>query len=86
MGQHGPPAERVAQAKQLFAQMAPGLTCLLLHPAQDTPELRAIVPDWRYRVADYEAFLSVELRQYVRNAGLQVMGYRTLQTFLQTGR
>jgi predicted glycoside hydrolase/deacetylase ChbG (UPF0249 family) len=86
MGRHGPPAERVAQAKQLFTQMAPGLTCLLLHPAQDTPELRAIVPDWRYRVADYEAFLSVELRQYVRNAGLQVMGYRTLQTFLQRGR
>jgi len=73
------PEERIAQAKRLFDEMPAGLTCLLLHPARDTPELRAIVPAWRYRVADYEAFLSAELRRHVRNIGIQVITYRTLQ-------
>jgi predicted glycoside hydrolase/deacetylase ChbG (UPF0249 family) len=82
MGSNGCPTERVAQAKQIFEQMPPGLTCLLLHPARDTPELRAITPDWPYRVADYTAFLTAELRDYVRRAGIQVIGYRALRDLI----
>ena len=38
--------------------------------------LRAITPDWQSRVANYEVCMRRELREYVENAGIQVIGYR----------
>jgi len=76
------PEDRVAQARQTFESLPPGLTHLVLHPAVDTPELRAIAPNWPGRVADYQAFTSPELREYVRNSGLQIIGYRELRSTL----
>jgi hypothetical protein len=76
--------DRVNQAKRVFDEMPPGLSCLLIHPAVDTPELRAITPDWPCRVADYEAFLSSELRDHVRHSGIQVIGYRPLLELMKT--
>jgi len=73
------PEDRVERAKRAFDSLLPGLTHFVLHPAQDTPELRAITPDWRSRVADYRAFTSPELRDYVRDAGIHVIGYRALR-------
>jgi predicted glycoside hydrolase/deacetylase ChbG (UPF0249 family) len=78
------PADRVALAKRAFDALPPGITHLVIHPAQDTPELRAITPeDWPSRVADYEAFTSPELRDYVRNSGVQVIGYRALRDLIR---
>lgn len=76
------PADRVAQARQALASLPPGLTHFVLHPATDTPELRAITSDWPSRVADYRAFTSRELRAAVRQAGVQVIGYHDLKTLL----
>jgi len=73
------PGERVAEAKKVFDGLSPGLTCFLVHPAQDTPELRALAPRWQYRVADYEAFMSAELAAHVRDSGIQVISYHTLR-------
>jgi hypothetical protein len=54
---------RVAEAKALFDSLKPGLTYVILHPALDTPELRAVTPeDWPARAADHAAFTSAELR------------------------
>ena len=44
-------ADRLRQATALFDALPPGLSCLLLHPALDTPGLGAIAPDWPCRVA-----------------------------------
>jgi hypothetical protein len=76
------PADRVEQAKRAFDTLPPGLTHFIIHPAQDTPELRAITPDWQSRVADYQAFTSSELRSYVEGSGLHVVGYRALRELL----
>jgi predicted glycoside hydrolase/deacetylase ChbG (UPF0249 family) len=76
------PVDRVEQAKRAFDALPPGLTHFIIHPAQDTPELRAITPDWQSRVADYQAFTSRELRSYVKGSGLHVVGYRTLRELL----
>jgi chitin disaccharide deacetylase len=77
------PENRVAQAQQAFGSLRPGLTHFIIHPAQDTPELRAITPtDWQSRVADYEAFCSQELMDYVKQSGVQVIGYRALQQLM----
>jgi len=76
------PADRVEQAKKAFDSLPPGLTHFIIHPAQDTPELRALTPSWPSRVADYRAFTSGELRDYVRNSGVQVIGYRALRELM----
>lgn len=75
---------RVAEAKALFDRLPPGLSYVVLHPAIDTPEIRAVTPaDWRCRVADHEAFCSAELRAHVRDAGVQVIGWRVLRNALR---
>jgi len=78
-----PPAtwqeDRVQQVKRLFDALSPGLTCFLVHAACDTPELRAMAPDWRFRVADHAAFQSAELSNHIRQTGVQVIGYRVLR-------
>jgi len=74
------PAEgRLKQAMEVFEQLPPGLTYFMIHPAKDTPELRAIGDDWPQRVADYETFMSAALREQVRKLGIQVIGWRLLR-------
>jgi hypothetical protein len=77
------PSDHVTVTKQIIDDLRPGLNMLILHPAQDTPELRALAPSWPSRVANYQAFLSPELRDYVRQSGVQVIGYRPLREALR---
>jgi predicted glycoside hydrolase/deacetylase ChbG (UPF0249 family) len=76
------PQERLEQVKQTLNGLPAGLTYLIIHPAQDTPELRAIAPDWRARVADYQTFTSEALRAYIQTSGITVIGYRALRALL----
>lgn len=77
------PSEQVGVLKRIIDDLRPGLTKLILHPAQDTPELRAIAPDWRSRVANYEALVSSEARNYIQQSGVNVIGYRPLQELMR---
>jgi predicted glycoside hydrolase/deacetylase ChbG (UPF0249 family) len=76
------PKDRVDLARRVLGELPPGLTHFVLHPAVDTPELRAITPDWPSRVADYHAFTDRGLQEYVRRSDLQVIGYRALKDLL----
>jgi hypothetical protein len=69
----------VAQVITELEKIPAGLTYFIIHPSSDTPELRAITPDWQGRVRDYEAFKSPKLREYVEQSDLQVIGFRTLR-------
>jgi len=75
--------DRVAAAQRAMSDLAPGLTYFVLHPACDTPELRAIAPDWRSRVADYQVFTSDGLRKFVRQSGIQVVGWKILRDLMR---
>lgn len=66
-------------AKQLLAEAPVGITHFILHPSVDTPELRAIAPDWQGRVANYKAFMSRELKEFIKNSGIHLIGYRALR-------
>jgi predicted glycoside hydrolase/deacetylase ChbG (UPF0249 family) len=72
-------SDRVDEARRLLDSVPAGLTHFILHPAMDTPELRHIAPDWQARVADYEAFTSRELSEFVRERGIHLVGYRELR-------
>lgn len=65
------PEERVAAARRAMEELPPGLSYFILHPACDTPELRALAPDWRCRVADYQAFSGKALRDFVKVPGFK---------------
>ncbi|HEY5117877.1 MAG TPA: polysaccharide deacetylase family protein [Anaerolineales bacterium] len=77
------PEERVATAQRAMAELPPGLSYFILHPACDTPELRAIAPDWKCRVADYQAFTGDALRDFVKNSGIHVIGWRPLRELMR---
>jgi predicted glycoside hydrolase/deacetylase ChbG (UPF0249 family) len=77
------PTEHLSKTKRIIDNLQPGLTYLILHPGLDTPELRAGASDWRSRVANYEAFSNPELGDYLRQAGIQVIGYRILRELLR---
>jgi chitin disaccharide deacetylase len=76
--------DHIGFAKKLLDEIPVGITHCILHPSIDTPELRAIAPDWRARVANYQAFMSQEMKDYLKNSGIQVIGYRALCNSLRS--
>jgi predicted glycoside hydrolase/deacetylase ChbG (UPF0249 family) len=70
--------QRDDQLRSVFDALPTGLSCILLHPVLDTPEIRHITPDWRCRVADFDAFRSRSLLRYVRELGIQLISYAPL--------
>ena len=65
-------------AKKTLSGLKPGITHFIIHPNKDTPEIRAIAPDWRARVGNYQDFMSDEIRKHIKKIGLHVIGYRVL--------
>jgi len=74
---------RLERTKQALADLRPGITHFIIHPSKDTPELRAITPDWRCRVADYQNFMNEDLRKHIQQIGVHVIGYRALKEIIQ---
>ncbi|HJT02893.1 MAG TPA: polysaccharide deacetylase family protein [Pseudonocardiaceae bacterium] len=81
-----PPANRLDLTRTLFDELPPGLTYLITHPARDTPELRAIAPDWRARVADFNTFRDGGLAHHLRRNGIQIIGWRPVRELMRTRR
>jgi hypothetical protein len=73
---------RLERTKQALSDLQPGITHFIIHPSKDTPELRAITPDWRSRAADYQNFMNEEIRKHIQKIGLHVIGYRALKELM----
>jgi hypothetical protein len=71
--------------KTLF-DLRPGVTEVYVHPAADTPELRAFAPDWTNRVDDHH-FISHDagFRALIGRSGVELIGYRPLRDLMRTG-
>ena len=68
----------------VMADLRPGVTEVYLHPAADTPELRAITPDWVARVDDHDYLTDRNgLAADAAAAGATLIGYRELRTLQQ---
>jgi chitin disaccharide deacetylase len=76
------PDGQVEMAKKMLGELPSGLTHFLFHPSADTPELRAIAPDWPSRVANYHTFMNPEIKKFIKNQGIQVIGYRDLKKLM----
>lgn len=73
------PNGQMEVAKKMFAELKPGLTHFLLHPSIDTPELRAITPDWESRVANYNVFMSEAFKKVLEVEDIKLIGYREVR-------
>ncbi len=71
--------DHIGVAKKLFAEVPIGITHLILHPSIDTPELRTLAPDWPARVANYNAFMSDELKKFIESEDIKLIGFRALR-------
>jgi hypothetical protein len=75
-------ADRMEQAKQALLSLKPGLTHFIIHPSKDTPELRHITDSWDCRVADYKTFMQEEMREFIKDQGIHVIGYQALKDIM----
>lgn len=73
---------RLERTKQALSELKPGITHFIIHPSKDTPELRAITPDWRCRVSDYQTFMDAEVLHHIRQIGVHIIGYRALKDLM----
>lgn len=76
------PENCLEKAKETLVNLPAGITHFIIHPSKDTPELREIVPAWAFRVAEYQAFCSEELRRFVKDSGIQIIGYQDLHNLM----
>ena len=66
--------------ERVITDLRPGVTEVLVHPAVDTPELRAFCPDWPGRVDDHDLVTrDSTLRAMLDRAGVQLIGYEPLR-------
>lgn len=75
------PEDRYQQAVEIFKTLPAGITHFIIHPSEDTPELRAITPDWKARVGDFQLFYDEKIHRFLENEGIHVIGYRDIKTF-----
>ncbi len=69
-----------ATVEAALARVGPGVTEAYVHPAVDTPELRAMSPDWQDRTDDHSWLLDPEgLRASVARHGIKLIGYREIR-------
>ena len=71
--------DHIGVAKKTLGGLPVGITHFVLHPSIDTPELRAIAPDWQARVANYNAFMSDELKKFLESEDIKLIGYREIR-------
>jgi predicted glycoside hydrolase/deacetylase ChbG (UPF0249 family) len=76
--------DHIGVAKKLLSELPVGISHFILHPSVDTPELRAICPDWRARVANYNAFMSDELKKFIEQEDIELIGYRQIRNVMRS--
>ena len=65
---------------RLLSDMEPGVTEIVLRPAVDTGELRALAPDWASHVDDHDVVtVGQSLPALADRAGVTLIGYRRLR-------
>jgi chitin disaccharide deacetylase len=70
--------------ERLLGDLRPGVTEVYVHPAADTPELRALAPDWSARVDDHHLVTTDRtFRALVERVGAHLIGYRPLRDLMR---
>jgi len=74
---------KIEYYKDLISHVKPGLTHLLFHPTKMGEELAAITPEsCAWRNADYLCFTDPNLKQFIDDSEVTLIGYRDLKAYL----
>jgi predicted glycoside hydrolase/deacetylase ChbG (UPF0249 family) len=72
--------------ERALADLRPGVTEVYAHPAIDTPELRALAPDWAARVDDHDLLArDHDLPAMAERLGVTFIGWRALRRLQRSG-
>jgi hypothetical protein len=72
--------------ERVITELRPGVTEVYVHPAVDTPELRALAEDWPARVDDHDLVTNDRsLRSMLDRADVVRIGYRPLRELQRAG-
>jgi chitin disaccharide deacetylase len=77
------PENRFEQVCAMFDALPAGISYFIIHPSHDTPEARAMGPDWPSRAADYATFMDERVRARIKQSGLHVIGWRELREVMR---
>lgn len=69
----------LSEFRNAISNLPSGLSCLLVHPAKDSEELRKILPDSQYRVTEYHALLEISPLQLAQEMGVKLINYKTFR-------
>jgi predicted glycoside hydrolase/deacetylase ChbG (UPF0249 family) len=78
------PDKQMEIAKDLLGNLPMGITHFILHPSIDTAELRSIAPDWESRIANYNTFMSDELKKFIESEDIKLIGYRQIRNAMRS--
>jgi predicted glycoside hydrolase/deacetylase ChbG (UPF0249 family) len=81
-----PEESKEASYKRLFADLKPGVTHFIIHPARTSDEMAAIAEDAASRARDYELFRDGSMREYLSGLGVKPIGYREIRDALRAGK
>jgi predicted glycoside hydrolase/deacetylase ChbG (UPF0249 family) len=68
--------DRRAAYWKTLRELPPGQTMMIIHPAVMDPELRAMTNSAADRDGDYRIFMDPATRQVIKDAGIQLIGWR----------
>jgi chitin disaccharide deacetylase len=72
--------------ERALGDLRPGVTEVYAHPAIDTPELRALAPDWPARVDDHDLLArDHDLPALAERLGVRFIGWRALRRLQRAG-
>ncbi len=72
--------------EKVIGELRPGVTEVYVHPALDTPELRALTDDWPARVDDHDLVATDHaLRSMLDRTDVIRIGYRPIRDLQRTG-
>jgi hypothetical protein len=76
------PEKRLENTKNILHQIVPGVTIFICHATKESSELVAITPDAAGRFADHTTWMSEELRTFIQDEGIHLIGWRALQNLM----
>lgn len=80
-----PPETKETYFKEIFADLRPGLTHFLVHPAKHCAETAALGKDAPMRDKDYELFRDGSMAAYLESLGIKTTTYRAIREAYRSG-
>ena len=75
--------DRLEMAKHILGNTQPGkLIHFAFHPMKNTPESHGLKRYSDGRIGDYEVFMQKELKDFIKDKGIQLIGYKDILKYM----